>query len=279
MSPRITPIPPACVSISDQAPLALHTAVVKVLAAAGVAMALTSASDASPTGRSIAIKFGTEQPVAGTTVDSAAGVLNTIKWNNFSGPNQATPQLLTVDLNSGSLASAATIIWSSNNTWSSTGLGEENNTATGENRDLMAGYLDTGAAGGVGVSLSVAGLNSAGFSLGYNVYVYIQGGVNGRGGDYTLGSVTNSHTGDSAFSGTFLEDSDLAGTPAGSNYIVFRNVTGDGFTLTGTPLVGNPARAPINGIEIVANVPEPTSIAALAGGIGVLLGLRRRKEQ
>jgi hypothetical protein len=45
-------------------------------------------------------------------VDGAAGVLNTVKWNNFSGPNQATPQLLTVNLNSGSLASAATIIWS-----------------------------------------------------------------------------------------------------------------------------------------------------------------------
>lgn len=243
-------------------------------------MTLASTAEASPTGRSIAIHFGTEQPAAGSSVDGAAGVLNTVKWNNFSGPNQATPQLLTVDLNSGSLASAATIIWSSNNTWSSTGLGEENNTApAGENRDLMAGYLDTGGLGQTGVSINVTGLNASGFSLGYDVYVYIQGGVNGRGGDYTLGGVTNSHTGDSAFNGTFIEDNVLATTPAGSNYMIFKNVIGDSFTLTGTPLVGNPARAPVNGIEILAAVPEPTSIAALAGGIGVLLGLRRRKER
>jgi hypothetical protein len=242
-------------------------------------MALASTAEASPNGRSIAIHFGTEQPAAGSPVNGAAGVLNTVNWNNLSFPTQATPQLLTVDLNSGSVASVATIIWSSNNTWSSTGLGEENNTATGENRDLMAGYLDTGGLGGVGVSINVTGLNASGFSLGYDVYVYIQGGVNGRGGDYTLGGVTNSHTGDSAFNGTFIEDNDLAGTPAGSNYMIFKNVTGDSFTLTGTPLVGNPARAPVNGIEIRAAIPEPTSIAALAGGIGVLLGLRHRKER
>jgi len=143
----------------------------------------------------------------------------------------------------------------------------------------MAGYLDTGGLGGVGVTINVTGLNTSGFNLGYDVYVYIQGGVNGRGGDYTLGGVTNSHTGDSPFTGTFLEDNDLPGTPAGSNYIVFRNVVGDGFMLTGTPLIGNPARAPVNAIEIRATVPEPTSVAALAGGIGVLLGLRRRKER
>jgi hypothetical protein len=254
--------------------------VLKTLTAAGLAMAIAPASDASPTGRSIAIKFGVEQPGReNSIVDGAAGVLNTLNWNNFSGPNQATPQLLTVDLNSGSIASTATIVWSSNNTWSSTGLGEENNTGTGNNGDLMAGYLDTGGLGGVGVTINVTGLNASGFSLGYDVYVYIQGGVNGRGGDYVLGGVTNSHTGDSPFTGTFLEDNDLPGTPAGSNYIVFRNVIGDGFMLTGTPLIGNPARAPVNAIEIRAVVPEPTSVAALAGGIGVLLGLRRRKER
>jgi hypothetical protein len=28
----------------------------------------------------------------------------------------------------------------------------------------------------------------------YDVYVYIKGGINGRGGEYTIGGVTQTHT-------------------------------------------------------------------------------------
>jgi hypothetical protein len=253
-------------------------ALVKGLAAASVMSMLPLAADASPTGRSIAIKFGTEQPVAGTTVDGAAGVLNTVRWNNFSGPTQATPQTLTIDLNSGSLASTATVVWSSNNTWSSTGLGEENNTApAGDNRDLMAGYLDTTDV--TVTTVNVTGLNSAGFNLGYDVYVYIQGGVNGRGGDYTIGTTTIHHDTSAAFNGTFQQDTTPTGLDTdGSNYIVFRNVTGNAFQISATPTVGAPFRAPLNAIEIVAAIPEPTTgLSALGGGTALLLGMRRRR--
>ena len=258
------------------APSDFRSALFKGLAAAGVFALLPTAAEASPAGRSIAIKFGTEQPVAGTTVDGAAGVLNTVRWNNFAGASQTAPQTLNIDLNSGSVASTATVIWNSNNTWSSTGLGEENNTAAGDNRDLMAGYLDTTDV--TVTTVNVTGLNSAGFNLGYDVYVYIQGGVNGRGGDYTIGSTTIHHDTSAAFNGTFIQDTTAVGPDTdGSNYIVFRNVTGDAFQISATPTVGAPFRAPLNAIEVVA-IPEPGGFAALAGGAALLLGLTRRRR-
>jgi hypothetical protein len=254
-----------------------RTALGKGLAAASVFALLPTIVDASPTGRSIAIKFGTEQPAAGTTVDGAAGVLNTVRWNNFAGPTQATPQALTIDLNSGSIASAATVVWSSNNTWASTGLGEDNNTApTGDNRDLMAGYLDTTDI--TVTTVNVTGLNGAGFNLGYDVYVYIQGGVNGRGGDYAIGSTSIHHDTSAAFNGSFIQDTTPTGPDTdGSNYVVFRNVSGDSFQLSATPSTGNPFRAPLNGIEIVAAVPEPGALSAIAGGAALLLAAGRRR--
>ncbi len=276
----------------SQAPSPLRKAVLQTLAAASVVAALAPSADASPTGRSIAIKFGTDQPGRATlpttgsdlesVVNAAAGVLNTLNWNNFAGGTQAAPQTLSVDLNSGSIASTATVVWSSAGTWSSTGhAGEENNTAqntaTNESGDLMGGYLDTQGLGGTGISVNVTGLNAAGFTLGYDVFVYIQGGVNGRGGTYTLGAFTDTHTTLGAFNGTFVEDTDVAGTTANSNYLVFRNVVGNAFTLTSAGTIGTPERAPINGIEI-RSVPEPATLSALAGGVAILLAWRRRRQ-
>lgn len=248
-----------------------------VLAAAGLAISLTSVADAAPGLPSIAIKFGADQPDGppddpsdGNTsqVNGPAGVLNTATWNNFTGPNQAVPQLLNADVAGVVTPTPATVTWSSNGVWSSTGRGEENNNApAGDNRDLMAGYLDTGGVGQPGISLTVAGIPSVpGLPL-YDVYVYVQGGVNGRGGNYAIGGTTMEHNVTAAFDGTFLQDALDPGTTAGSNYLVFRGLSGPTFTLTATPTVGAPARAPINGIEIVA-VPEPSTVALL--GLGVV---------
>ena len=96
-----------------------------------------------------------------------------------------------MDVNGTATPSGASVTWSSAGVWSSTGAGEENNTApAGENRDLMAGYLDTGAIGGIGVNINVADLPASFTGSGYDVYVYIKGGINGRGGDYSLRPAT-----------------------------------------------------------------------------------------
>lgn len=258
---------------STRRALALSTAV----AAGAAALAVGSTALAAPTTPSIAIKFGTDQPGRPGDADSAvtgpAGVLNTTTWNNFGGANSASPQTVVADVGGASTAVGTTVSWTSNNTWASSGAGEENNTATGENGDLMGGYLDTAGVGGTGISIIIANLPAV---PSFDVYVYAQGGVNGRGGTYSIGGVTLEHTGDSAFTGAFVQDTIDPGTTAGSNYFVFRNLTGTGFTLTGTPTIGNPARAPINAIEIV-QTPEPSGLAVLGVVAAGLLGRRRRR--
>ncbi|MCA9186950.1 MAG: PEP-CTERM sorting domain-containing protein [Pirellulaceae bacterium] len=214
--------------------------------------------------QTVSINFGADEPNgAGSTVDGVAGAIGTANWNNVTGASGSATNL--IDANG--VATGVSVEWSSPNTWSSAGRGEENNTATGEDFDLMTGYVDTGGLGGQGVVINVAGLNSAISDPAYDVIVYINGGVNGRGGDYEIGGVTQSLTGQLPFEGTYTE---------GEDYVRFRNLTGDAFTLNTIPNDGTPARAPVNGIEIIG-VPEPSSIALIFGGL-LSLGMIRRKR-
>ena len=223
-------------------------------------------------------------PGIGSPISTAgpAGVLNTVRWNNLTGPDSTAPITLNADVAGALTPTAATVTWSSPNTWASTGRGEENNTApAGNNRSLMTGYIDTLGVGAEGTSVTVANLPPvAGFPF-FDVYVYIQGGANNRGGTYTIGGITKEHTVLGPFTGSFVEDTIDPGTTALSNYIVFRGLSGLGFTLTSTPTLGGTARAPINAIEIVASpVPEPGTMASLGtGAILVAAGAYRRRRR
>ena len=269
----------------------VRRAAARVLAAAGLSVIFCSLADAAPTAPSIAINFASDEPVltppgvgSPITASGAAGVLNTVTWNNLTGADSTAPVTLNADVAGTLTPTAATVTWSSPNTWASTGRGEENNTApAGNNKSLMTGYIDTLGVGAEGTSITVANLPPVqGFPF-FDVYVYMQGGANNRGGTYTIGGITKEHTGLGPFTGTFVEDTIDPGTTANSNYLVFRGLSGTGFTLTSTPTLGNPARAPINAIEIVASpVPEPATVALLGtGAILVTAGvcLRRRRVQ
>ena len=242
-----------------------------------VALAVASAVQAAPATPSVGIKFGADDNGANYAVTGAAGVLNTVIWNNENGAS-GTANNLNADNLGVSTPTAASVTWSSPNTWSSLRTGEVNNTATGNNGNLMAGYLDTQGEGGQGVSIAVSGLPVV--SPTYDVYVYIQGGVNGRGGNYTISGTTKEHTVLTSFDGTFVEDTIDPGTTPASNYIVFHGLTGTSFTLTSAATVAastNPTpRAGVNAIEIVAVVPEPGALCFIGLGAGVLMARRRR---
>jgi hypothetical protein len=273
-------IPPKDILTGPVIPAGVRESKILVTALASGLLVLSQiTSQAAALVTSLPIKFGSDVTNGAgdiSEVNSAAGVLNTVQWNNLTFNNGSASDL-TLDVNGNIVASSASVTWTSNNTWSSTGLGEENNIATGENRDLMAGYLDTLDVPNPGVSISVSGLPSAFTLFGYDVYVYIQGGVNGRGGTYTIGPTTAYHEATAAFDGTFIEDTNPDNGTAevdGSNYLLFRDLTGNSFDLTSAPVL---VRAPVNAIEIVAHVPEPSSLA-LIGGCGLLSLTRWRRR-
>ena len=219
---------------------------------------------------SVPVKFGANQPDGAggdgnSQVTGPAGLFSTPGWNNFGAQNEAAPQAINQVVNGTASPSGATVTWSSNGLWSSTGQGEENNTApVGEDRDLMAGYLDTGGVGETGVTIDVTNLPATLTSgTGYDVYVYIKGGVTGRGGDYTIGTTTKQNVVDAPFTGTYTEDAVDPGSTPGSNYLVYRGLTTPSFTLTTTPLIGGTARAPVNAIEIVkGNISPPPNFGS-----------------
>jgi hypothetical protein len=217
-----------------------------------------------PPAKSVSINFGAEEPGgAGSSVTGAAGVLGSSVWNNLTGNNGTKSNLV----DDAGLNSGVSVSWTSNNTWASQGRGEENNTApAGNDRNLMTGYLDTNATQAATVSV-----DGVPFDGPYNVYVYTKGGVNGRGGDYTIGGQTISHVDTAAFDGNYKYGSE-------GDVLVFSGVTGSTFSLTAQPTTGAVPRAPVNAIEISPIlVPEPSSMILAALGLLGALAWRRRR--
>lgn len=228
--------------------------------------AFSSVAEAHPTGTSVAINFGASEPSgARSDVEGEAGVLGTVNWNNLddpSGGGDFDPVFVKADERGEAIDSDVTVEWNSNNTWSSTGRGnEENNTAPpGDDRNLMTGYLDTNANDPAVVTI---GEMDAITDEPFTVYVYINGGVRGRGGDYVIEddngmSEPIAVVDTEFFDGTYVE---------GENYIVFEEVEGLSFPLMATPTTGATRRAPINAIEIVVASTAPTGANLLPSDI------------
>jgi hypothetical protein len=178
-----------------------------------------------------------------------AGFKPAANWNG-AATNMGTLANL---VRSDGTATAATVTWSS--PAMGTNPGEWKNPYVdmpGDTR-MMNGYLDPPATT-TPATVTVSALPAAITAGGYDVYVYMAGNIPGattRTYQYAIGAATFtvSQTGPSAtaFPGYTLAPAGGAGT-----YVVFRNLTSASFTLTATPGTGNPTRAPVNGLQIVA---------------------------
>src|SRR5207245_9277144 len=100
----------------------------------------------------------------------------------------------------------ASVSWSAERTWASSGFSEENNNFPGDNanpspnRKLMLGTMDMQAGNGPPNTdlvhsnrVNITGLPDD-MATGYDVIIYTLGGVgSGRGGTYTVNGVVQTH--------------------------------------------------------------------------------------
>jgi hypothetical protein len=237
----------------------------------------------------IGLNFGADEPngANGGILPSVgtAGVPGVIQanWNNLSGATGSAADLA-ADSKGTAQATTASVSWTCPNTWSSTGRGEENNKFTENDFVLMTGYLDTG--GATTTQVTITGIPADLTDPGYDVYVYILGGVGGRGGGYRIVDAANPATVLKDYVNAqpplnptaYTEVVPQAGAWATGSYLKFTGLKASGIiveaTTEGGHAYGGVPRAPMNAIQLVkatAVQPAPTlSVALNAQGMVVL---------
>ena len=256
-------------------------------AAAGLTVGVIAQSaSAYVGGPSIGVNFGSNEPASTLALTDVAGLLPSANWNNAANATGSATNL-NADVNGVSSATTTSITWDSNNTWASTGRGEENNNFVGANRILMTGYLDNNPdtvanpANKPTITVTFTGLPVS-VVPNYSAIVYFLGGAGNRGGNYQANGQPPTFVGDVATAGfngpAFVLDPGVSHTDKG-NFLVFTNLTSPNLTITATAeTAADSVRAPINAIQIVptAAVPEPGALG-FVGLCGAALLARRKR--
>jgi hypothetical protein len=216
-------------------------------------------------------------------VTGTAGVEPLANWNNVA-LTQLAPSGTNVQLrDSAGDATTATITYSAPNTW-----GTPNGSTATDDGQLMKGYLDTGYGTNM-ISISVANLGPE-FTHrpGYDVIVYCDtDGAGTRGFQITdstgytttrwlLEGSTSYDFGFAPQNMGFVQGDYLTEAAAQSgvfaNYVVLSGLHGSSFTLTMLNGSTGDVRSRINGFQIIANIPEPSTVMLLAFGVACLVG-------
>jgi hypothetical protein len=192
--------------------------------------------------------------VTGTVVMAAtesAGVKLAANWNSAASNTGTLSSLKLAD----GTTSSVSVTWTTpiasletSATWSLSWADSPGNVR------MMNGYLDPRAVASPAI-VTVSGLASP-MNSGYDVYVYCYEDMtwgDTRTSKYTIGSTTHTVKQTEPPLVTSFAGFTLAPEAGAGNYVVFRNVTGPGFTLTATPgsSLHSTVRAPVNGIQIV----------------------------
>ena len=232
-----------------------------VLVAALAAATLTAASTAGA--GLIGINFVGGETVSNSAMDPAetAGVVVQANWNNATG-GTGTLSALVDDTGA---ATGAGVQWRSKPEY----LAIQN---TAGNNRLMRGRVAPLLDGPL--TVTVSGLDTVWPGHPHDVLVYFDSWNSAAdfAGTYTIGNrvLVGTDRAGIHFDGTFVED-----TGSGGNYVRFRDLTGDTFTLTAETLAGSGGSVTINAVQVY-HTPDPATLALVA--LGLVAGLVRRRR-
>jgi hypothetical protein len=215
---------------------------------------------------SLNLNFAATDPDAATSSLSptdVAGVVPAANWNNLETNVGTNVGSLELNNNGTAAPSAATVTWTSNNTWRA----GANSSFGFPNSQMMSGYLDTLDTAAGGITVTVNNIDAALRNSSYDVYVYFIGdSPDNRGGGYTIDDGTGPQLRYGSTMATpfeFVEDPGLdIDNSVDGNYIRFRRLNGSSFTITTNTTLTTPNgfRAPINGIQIVGGQGNPGDV-------------------
>lgn len=215
------------------------------------------------------------------TVTTTSGVAPAANWNN-TVPSGGSPYVGKTVNDLIDDAGGATTVDISYGSWGAWRLQASHPGTDGDgsnNKELLNGYLNAGpAAWNPSVTASSVAISQIPYAN-YNIIVYFSADQVGREGSVINGASTFyfSSLGPASVAGSNATLTQTTSTTtadyAGATYAVFSGLSGDSQTIT-VQMRDNDEWGGIAGFQIVA-VPEPS--AALLGGLGLMVVLRRRR--